>query len=241
MFSAAKLHAMYQLANCAVRRYPFPHICVHDVFPADFFAEIQRNLPRNEHYKALVETGRVGGGYSKARLSLFPEDLAERGMPGSQVEFWRSLFETFGDREFTTVMYNKFEGEIRTQVKRLVGPNGEAKLKSEIFLMRDLETYSLGPHTDSPRKLLSALFYLPTDRAHPELGTSLYVPKDRDFTCEGGPHHDFAKFDLVQTLPYAPNTLVAFPKTLNCFHGVEPVKAESGKRDLILFDIKFRG
>ena len=92
-------------------------------------------------------------------------------------------------------------------------------------------------HTDRPTKAMSFLFYLPPDDTRPHLGTSIYAPRDPQFTCTGGPHHDFAHFHRVYTMPYLPNTLFAFPKTANSFHGVEPIQDNAVRRDLLLYDI----
>ncbi len=81
------------------------------------------------------------------------------------------------------------------------------------------------------------LFYLPAGASDPGLGTSLYRPKDPDFTCPGGPHHPVDRFERLRTVAYRPNTLFAFPKTHNCFHGVEPVP-EGAVRDLLFYDIR---
>ena len=108
----------------------------------------------------------------------------------------------------------------------------------EALLVQDYTTYSLGPHTDSPTKVLSFLFYLPADDSLAHLGTSIYVPKDPRFTCPGGPHHPFEMFDRMMTMPFLPNTLFAFMKTQNSFHGVEPIQKAGVRRDLLLYDIK---
>jgi hypothetical protein len=70
------------------------------------------------------------------------------------------------------------------------------------------------------------------------LGTSLYVPKDPQFTCPGGPHHEFDRFRRMLTMDYLPNTLFAFMKTPRAFHGVEPITQTDVQRDLLLYDIK---
>jgi hypothetical protein len=105
-------------------------------------------------------------------------------------------------------------------------------------VVQDRTNYVLGPHTDSPLKVVSFLFYLPADAALPHLGTSMYVPKDPSFTCPGGPHHAFENFDRLLTIPYVPNTLFGFMKTPNAFHGVEPITDENVERALLLYDIK---
>jgi hypothetical protein len=238
MFSDAKLHVMYQIANAAFREFPFPHIYVKDVFPPSFFEKIREQLPSNEQYMRLVDTGRVGMGYSTARLSLFPEKLPESGLSDGQQKFWEGMFATFGGNEFSSLVFQKFRPYIERRFTKSHPGGVTLNPKPEVFLMRDLQTYSLGPHTDSPAKLVSMLFYLPADDSRPELGTAVYVPKDRAFTCPGGPHHVREKFDHMMTLPYARNALVAFPKTLNCFHGVEVLTNADSQRDIFFFDLK---
>ena len=49
-----------------------------------------------------------------------------------------------------------------------------------------------------------------TMRDGKRLFTSIYVPKDPQFICRGGPHHDFAHFRRMLTMEYLPNTLFAF-------------------------------
>ena len=69
------------------------------------------------------------------------------------------------------------------------------------------------------------------------LGTSIYVPNDPDFRCPGGPHHNRNQFTRLHTNPFAPNSLFAFFKTDNSFHGVEPVGDPDCRRWLLLYDI----
>lgn len=239
-FSAAKLHAMYQILNAPLRTWPFPHICVHNILPADFYAELMRNRLDDDCFTPLVETGRVGKGYSGARACVFPAEVDKLPTSEEKRAFWKRLFETFRDAEFSSIWLSVFKHGMAEKLADNKMTAADLKLHNEMFLMRDTTTYSLGPHTDTPRKMVSVLFYMPPDDSNSHLGTSAYVPKDRNFTCLGGPHHPFGKFDLVATMPYVPNTLVAFPQTKRSFHGVEPVAREGDVRDLILFDLKTR-
>jgi hypothetical protein len=238
MFSDVKFNLIYKIANTQIRNFPFPHIYVQDVFPEGFFEELRSNLPSNDGYTVLADSGRVGTGYSKARLSLFPSDLDKAKLNPAQRDFWRRTFETLGDAEFVGCVFDRFRPQIEKRFVASDGTKRGLKVWHETFLMRDLDTYSLGPHTDNPTKLVSMLFYLAKDNSAAELGTALYVPKDRSFTHEGGPHLDFNDFDHVFTAPYARNVVTSFPKTGACFHGVEPVKGANKQRDILFFDIK---
>jgi hypothetical protein len=225
--------------NAPLRIYPTPHIYIEQIFPPDFYNRLIDALPDDSAYMRLVDTKRVRAQYSPQRLSLFPNQLEQAQMGIESRVFWQRMFKTFSMDEFVGIVLAKFQAPI---FERFMKPGDQQrpslKYKAEVFLMRDLTNYSLGPHTDSPAKLVSVLFYLPSADDRPDLGTSFYVPKDRSFTCPGGPHHPFELFEKVVTLPYRRNALLAFPKTSQCFHGVEPVTTEATKRDLMLFDIK---
>ena len=117
---------------------------------------------------------------------------------------------------------------------------GEARFHPEFQLVRDFTDYSLGPHTDSPHKVVVLLFYLPRAAEREALGTSLYVPRDPAFRCDGSRHHPRDRFLRVATLPYRPNSMVAFFKSARSFHGVEPVVEAGVRRDLIQLSLCHR-
>jgi len=241
MFAEAKRHSMQRISATPVQAHPFPHVVVEEVFPPEFYAEIQRRLLPTECYKSLISTGRVSNDYSPARYCLMPADLDGIAADHTDAVFWKTLFETYCDLEFTTLWLRIFQAQIQSRFAAEMSAglnNGKIGAGSEIFLMRDLSNYELPPHTDSPSKIVSVLFYLPADDAHPELGTALYAAKKAGLSHPGGPHLDRKQFDLVQTVPFLPNTLLAFPKSSYCFHGVEPVRVPDQKREIMLFDIK---
>jgi hypothetical protein len=238
MSSSVMLHVMYRIANAPIRSFPFPHIYAEDVFPPDFYATLRRNLPPNDGYVRLIDTGLVTKGYNQNRLTVFPKDDHIARLPESLRQFWRDTLNGFLDKEFGRVTLGKF---LPTITQRFAKPGDNRPMpilsSSEVALVRDLASYALGPHSDAPSKLVSLLFYLPEDDSRPHLGTALYLPKDRRFTCPGGPHHGFDKFDHVVTMPYRPNTLFGFPKTATSFHGVPPLPATASDRDLLQFNL----
>lgn len=106
----------------------------------------------------------------------------------------------------------------------------------EHLLIHDKVGYKIGPHTDVPARVLSAILYLAKDDRHPELGTDIYVPKDRKLKSIDGKHfRDSSKFRKHLTVPYEPNTMFVFLRTDNSFHGVTQTKLE---RDVLLYDIR---
>jgi len=105
----------------------------------------------------------------------------------------------------------------------------------DILLVRDLPGYSIPPHTDSVSKIITVLIYLPEDNSMEEEGTSIYTPKKDGFTCKTGQHYRFEDFEKVKTMPFRPNSMFAFARTDNSFHGVEP---SSHIRNVLLYNIK---
>jgi hypothetical protein len=239
MFSAVAEHVLRRVAATPIRREPFEHLYVEEVFPADIYAEMQRLRIADADYQPLNKTKRVSPMYSASRLCFFPRDVTTRLGDAERQEFWGGLFGALRRQSFRQGWFSAFGDTIKRQIQTLGlhVPGAKATVTPEVLLMRDLAAYALGPHTDSPSKLVSVLFYLAPDESAPELGTSLYRPKQAGFLCPGGPHHPREGFDLVTTLPYRPNTLLAFPKSERCFHGVEPVAA-GRQRDLLLYDIR---
>ncbi|MGH6954301.1 MAG: hypothetical protein ACREGL_08975 [Alphaproteobacteria bacterium] len=238
MYSDAKNHALYQIANAPMRPFPYPHFYVTEVFPAEFYAAMLANLPAAESYRSLAETGRVPSGAYKERSVFFFEEEQLGAIARERATFWLELAQWLLGPEFINLLAAKFDSCIQ---QRFAGHSGNVRLKPEAFLVKDRSGYSIGPHSDAPHRLLSLLFYLPRDERWRRFGTSLFLPKDRSFTCEGGRHHGFERFDRIATMAYVPNTLFGFVKTDNSFHGVEPVDAEGIERDLLLYDIRLEG
>jgi hypothetical protein len=231
MSSSAELQLAYKVSNAPINLFPYPHFVVHDVFPADFYASLQRNLPRPDALRTLEEARGVAGYDERFVLEFKPDQLA--ALEPAQREFWSSMHSWLVGGRFANLMLSKFSPFIRQRF----GDAANVRFYDEALLVQDTTNYKLGPHTDAPRKVLTLLFYLPRDLSQQHLGTSIYLPKDRDFRCPGGPHHPHEMFDRVWTVPFVPNTLFVFFKNDVSFHGVEPVRDSNVRRWLLLYDI----
>jgi hypothetical protein len=213
-----------------VRPFPYPHIYVPEVFPAEVYAEILANIPDPSAMTPIAEARPVRG--YKERFVLDPARAAE-ALPAGQAEFWRGLDALLTRGAFRDVLLNVFRAWIQKRFNATT-----IHCSQETLLVEDITNYALGPHTDSPSKIVTVLFYLPKDESQAHLGTSIYMPKDRERRCPGGPHYGYEGFDRVATMPFLPNAMFAFVKTDNSFHGVEPVTDPDVRRWLLLYDIK---
>ena len=235
MSSSVEEHVIYQITNAPIREYPYPHIYVEPVFPADFYAALRRNWPSAAHLVSLESTGRVPKDAYPERFIMPVQTDAVRRLPGEVRAFWTDVAAWMLQGRFASVVMQKFEPHMR---KRFGAALDKVSFSPEILVVRDHTNYKLGPHTDAAHKLISLLFYCPDDDSRKYLGTSIYTPIDPDFRCAGGPHYPFERFTKVATMEYRPNALFAFFKTDNSFHGVDPIRDADVLRDLMLYDIR---
>lgn len=201
-------HVTVALYEATKFRVPFPHFFVKNVFPDGFYEEMQQILAQKTDFHAEKFANR--------------EFADEVGIPA--LEFMR-------EKGFLLDMFNLFHVDVSERFK-----GTSFKLGYDLRLIRDSQNYKIGPHTDSPSKVLSLLFYLPDDDAYRECGTSVFVPEARYFTCPGGPHHSFEGFREVWRAPFLPNSCFGFWKTNNSFHGVLPLPVQF-RRDVLLYNI----
>jgi hypothetical protein len=233
MSSSAEQHTLYQVANAPLREHPYPHILVRDVFEPEFYRRMLKNLLPAELMRPIKEERQVGKGYSDDRYVYTLSQDKVGALPQPYGRFWDELTRWLLATPFALTLFGKFGPFIH---ERFGDP--QPGFFNEALLVDDRVRYALGPHTDTPTKVITLLFYLPADASHPHLGTSIYVPRDPSFRCAGGPHYPFEQFERVVTMPYLPNTLFAFVKTDNSFHGVEPIRDRDYRRHLLLYDIK---
>lgn len=201
-------HVLYSLHNAPLKEWPFPHFFAENVFPPDFYDEIQNFLQSDQKYNS-----------TDYRNRQFAENSE---IPG--LEFMK-------DKKFLQHVINLFKEQANEQLG-----HGKVELYRDIRLIRDSKEYKIGPHTDAKWKLISLLFYLPPDARYREYGTSFFLPKDPTFRCRGGPHYAFQPFDKCFTAPFIPNSCLGFWKTDHSFHGVEPIPIEI-QRDVLLYNV----
>jgi len=233
MYLEDELHLSYKIGNAPLNFFPFPHFYVENIFGNSFYSAIQENFPSDSFLFPISKKRALPEGSYKERFVLSLDDSDLEKLPNA--EFWVSLKRQLLGVSLKNFLLSRFQ-----EVLKKYHPNlNTYETFSEILIVKDKENYSLGPHTDNPRKLLTILFYLPTDNSEENNGTSIYLPKDYSFRCKGGPHYNREDFNLVYTAPFKQNSAFGFIKTDNSFHGVEKVSI-TNSRWLLLYDIYYR-
>jgi hypothetical protein len=237
-------HVLQKIEEAEIKATPFPYLVVDNVFPADYYQEILTNLPAESSMKPLGESGRVthegvtGKEVYRERLALLFEPDEFNKLDEVRREFWNQLASWLYSNYFLNQLIAKFYAALEPRITKILRAEGELFIKGDSLIVNDQTNYAIGPHTDNPHRLITLLFYLPKDCSMSNLGTSIYIPKDRAFCDWGGPHHKREKFDLVETVEYLPNRLLMFPKTEKSFHGVEKIERADIKRHLLINNIR---
>ena len=219
-------HAIYQLKNTPVRTYPFEHIVLSEVFPADYYQELLDHLPSDEAYTPS-ENGRYP---ERGRVMLSThekDDLAK--LPADSREFWTHFRDHVINEKFWGALVHAFTPTLSSRFLETCW------LQS--FLSRDRGGYAISPHTDTSRKLVSVLFYLPTSESVLGCGTSIVVSDEPDHNIFNVPHSgSWEGFDIAHTIPFAPNSMLGFLVSDKSLHAVKPTPPGTA-RDTIQFNV----
>jgi len=212
---------------------PFPYLYLEDVFSSEFYTEMLEQIPSRDAYRRIADTGRAGNAYEQ-RLILNLKALD--ALPTAQRQFWQNLAGWFLGSEFASALIGKFH---RTLAEAIGKDLRQLHYGAEGMLVKDLDGYQIGPHTDLKSRAISIMFYLPADNRHERHGTSLYIPRDPSFRSDGSRHFEFDAFEKVATMPYKANAMFGFPRTTASFHGVEPIREAGIERDVLLYILRW--
>lgn len=218
-----------------VRESPYPHFFVPDVFPQGWFNDIRAALPDNLSYASTDprRTTNMAALKFRRRINLSESDIDF--LPESSRATWECVSAALTSQTFSLAIKQLLSAH-------LVDRYGTTELdtRTRVELIRDQEGYLINPHTDAPHKIITLLFYLPPNNRHTELGTSVYVPKDRTFTSEAGTQFDPADFEEVFRAPFQSNSVFGFMKNERSFHGRQLISDYTGFRDWMNCSIQLK-
>lgn len=231
------LNMVERIKSVPIELNPFPHLVIDNIFPSDYFEEIQLNFPSDEQMIPLSETGRTGNSYKNRLVTMFDEPGFAR-LTKDQRKFWSWFGGWLYSSEFINGVIQYLWPHVNTRLQMLNQHLGWARVRGDALLVSDQTSYKIGPHTDAGHRLVSFLYYLPQDDRFQNCGTSLYKPKDPSFTCNGNRHHPFEPFVREKIIPFTPNKLLIFVRTDQSFHGVEPLVNQEVSRHLLINNIR---
>jgi hypothetical protein len=232
--STIQTEVICRIDAAPVHDVPFPHISIDGIFPAGFYGEMLCQIPAREFYAPISETGRTSGDYEQ-RLILHLSRLDK--VPPAQRAFWQETASWFVGSDLASALVKKFAPAIAANAGR--DPR-TLTYGVEAMLVKDLDGYQIGPHTDIRGRAVSIMFYLPPDDSYAPFGTTLYVPREPGFHSDGSRHFGFEGFEKVETMPCRPNTMFGFARGDTSFHGVEPISSPGIERDVLLYILRWK-
>lgn len=234
-------HAMARLSEAAVTLEPFPHLTVRNFLPQNLFDALRAGFPSPATLGSVRER-RNDSTYSEHRLAVqvpAPGD-PETGAVEPVLKQTRAVFYA---PAVVGELLNRFRRTVGPMLTRLKGDadGDHLDLGLSLELIYDRSGFELVPHTDGANKLVTGLLYVADPGDPPELGTSLYRPVDPEFRSDGRFTLARRYFEHVKTAPYGSNTLLAFGRSDQSFHGVEKTDCDVARR-LLQFSISvYRG
>ncbi|MBI1190523.1 MAG: hypothetical protein GC200_07585 [Tepidisphaera sp.] len=215
-------HVKYMIANTPVRPYPFPHMQVNGVFPEYYYRQMLANYPAAGFFESRIE------GYPERGTIELHDPASVARLPRQQRDFWQWFMNSFGSRDFMSFVLECYAP--------VLGPRFGHSVKPVAYLFRDTGGYGIGPHTDTLKKVVTMLFYLPEDESQRGAGTSIVVPTDaKGYSHHPTGHESWDAYRPAKTIEFLPNTLASFLVTDRSLHAVRPTPPGSVRQSLQFF------
>lgn len=191
MISFMDLHLVYNVYNSKMNTFPFPHFYIQNIFEDEYYSKIIENLPEEaSEIKPKIK-------FNEEFYSLLDE---------TKRKFWIDFRERILCGNLKSCLLDYFKEHIHDRFKN----NPNVKFYDDVFIARTEPNTTLTAHTDTPDKVISLIFYLPTDFNHKEFGTAVYLKDDE-------------MYHRIYTAPYFPNSVFGFVRTEESYHGIEPI------------------
>ena len=200
---------------------PFYHLQFDRVFPDDIYADMLREMPKAEEYRALPGRDNVNilddGSATRVKIDLFPEYI--RVLPQHKRELWDIVGRALCSEEVKAAFIRRLAPGLE---RRFGATYADVGMFPIPVLTRDVPKYKITPHTDTKWKGITVQFYLPADDSTKHIGTIFHEKK-----ADGS-------MPKVIKMPFSPNSGYAFAVGDNTWHSADPVGPEVKTRDSIL-------
>lgn len=213
---------------------PFPHFTTRGFMPADAYAQLLELLPQDEHYApfAYHKHQSQDGSSNRKHFELTRDSIAQ--LTSREQMFWYAVRNAFGSRQLKEAVFSKlsFGLALRYGVPSHEAPQLDGFPLPELF--RETEGYTIKPHPDTRKKVVTMQFAMPSDDSQVSLGTEFYKRSLHPAAWLREPRG----FDIVKQMEFLPNTVYAFAVlntvTLRSWHGKSKLIAQQGTRNSLL-------
>lgn len=227
------VHMLTRLSSTAACEHPFPHFFVEDIFPGQIYQALLDSQPKTEQMLPVAQKHyNSDGTCNRHELVLQPATIDT--LAPEHRELWLGVYNALSAPQLKQAVFAKLSAGLsyrfrlpRQQVNKVGGYPRTA-------LMRETRGYSIAPHPDGRRKVVTMQFALPADCSQEDLGTTFYERSfdPRDWLREP------RGFRHAKQMPFRPNCAYGFT-VLNSigkksWHGRETIAREQGTRNSLL-------
>jgi hypothetical protein len=195
-------HMTAAVARTQLRREPFPHAVVEDVFPADFYAALLRGIPpgelfgdktRNKEHVNVPLT--VAPAYSRRVWNFLVYELQPQLQP-MLVGLFREPMGEWIASEWPALAADPFAPPMQLNT-------------ADGRIMRRGRGYYISPHRDPKWGFITGILYLARPQDSQRWGTQLFAVDEDGDAVGAAPHWiDPERCRLVVDVPYRPNTML---------------------------------
>jgi len=234
-------HLARAVARGAVAADPFLHLVVDGALPPGLVERLVADLPSAGEMVGMRETGWQSVSRYHLRGTRRADDLRGRSDPLA----WQEVTVALTHPEVEARLREAFASWIPAPLAQLL----RRPLRRELWLDCDDAGSYLLPHTDAPSTFVKAIVYLSASTAHPSTGTVLYRPRDPearrrrfadgDYTDDDYRHETREEHEEAARVPLRPGRMLAFLRSRDSLHGLDPVAPEAAPRYLLSLHIKY--
>lgn len=199
---------------------PCPHIVINDIFPTEMYEAISRELPPLEFWRQ-GQSGRDNWTVGEDTAPVKPEAA------------WSFMNDVVASRVVMPALVEKFGNYWPSATSDGNGvESGSTKVDYRMYdgrLMLRRPGYSLEPHVDPRRSMLTVMMYMGTSSGSDEYGTKLFT-SDRELPAKYAgiyyPLREGAACVLAKSVPCRRNSMLVFASRFG-IHGADiPSDAE---------------
>jgi hypothetical protein len=233
IFQQCNGHMIDAVEACDVLSDPCPHFILRGILPDDVYRAALNFLPDKGQYDPFNYSSKSPD-RAASRWRFDMSDAAIATLNPEAQGFWLGVRDALGCVELKRAVFRKLSAGL---AYRYGVPEQEAvDLPGYPLpaLFREEQGYSIKPHPDTRKKVITFQVALAQDETQEHLGTQLYRRSLNPLSLTRQPRG----FDVVKTAPFVPNAAFAFvvtnTLTRKSWHGRTTLSATDGVRNTLL-------
>lgn len=211
---------------------PFSHFQVNDLLPRDIYQELVARKPAVELYGASSQYAAVSSETPRRTFSLTDKSLSR--LCDADRQLWLGVRDAFGSKQFRSAVFARLSKGLAYRFGIHESETAGLRYYPLPDLYRETAGYSIAPHPDTRRKVVTMQFCLAADDSQADLGTEFYRLSLNPLNLLREPRG----FEIVKRPPFLPNSCNVFTVLNTVFvkswHGRTTLRADSGTRDSLL-------